>query len=100
MTSQLDLYEKLDILLGQMADAALAADWDRAIGLDRETDQVLAALRTSVAAGANRIQAEERSKIAALITRVLEKQTVIRAEIKSWQEDIAPFLATIDGSAS
>lgn len=100
MTSQLELYEELDVLHGQMAEAALAANWDRAIGLDHEADRVLAALRTLVVTEAKRISAEERSKIATLITRVLEKQTVIRTEIKSWQEDVAPFLTTIDGSGS
>ena len=95
MPSQLALYEQLSGLHDEMADAAFALDWDKLIRLERQSAELTQALQKAAAPAISR---EERDHTATLIRHIVEKQTLIRDEIKAWREDATPLLAVMNRS--
>jgi len=93
MPSQLALYQQLSTLHDEMADAALLLDWDKLIHLERQSAELTQALQNATAPA---IAHEEREGTAALIRHIVEKQALIRDEIKAWRQDATPLLAVLN----
>lgn len=96
MPFQIALYQQLSALHDEMADAALLLDWDKLIRLERQSAELTQTLQKAPLPVAR----EERERTAALIRHIVERQTLIRDEIKAWQQDATPLLAVLNRRSS
>lgn len=89
MASQIEIYQKICAMSGDMVAAAQAQDWERLV----ELECGVAALRDMLMKddGGNLDEAERLAK-AALIQRILDDDAEIRRHTEPWMEHVRKYL--------
>lgn len=95
MPKKLALYEQLSVLHDEMANAAFALEWDKLILLEQKSTKLVQLIEQSASAITEQA---DREHTKTLIQHILEKQALIRDEIKVWKEDATPLLAVLNRS--
>ena len=92
-TSLFELCKKLQELYSEMASNAIKQRWSELPSQQEEANLLVAILQTL---SWDFISKDQRTAIAGLIKKILEDQKAIQLEVRDWQSDIAPLLASFD----
>lgn len=90
MPSQLDLYESICALSGEMVIAARENDWEELIALERR----VVSLRDALLAGneAQNLDSADNDRKRSLIQRILDHDAEIRRHTEPWMEHVRHYL--------
>jgi flagellar protein FliT len=94
MSANLELYETMSDLSGQMVDAARANDWDGLCALEHEVAALRDTLvRQDLPAAAATLDEASRTRKIALIHKILADDREIRNHTTPWMNEVKALLA-------